>query len=161
MRDGWAEAAAGWPVVVGSRAAAFAPLPRLAGAVVLDAHDEAYREERAPPFDAVEVVAERAASDGAPCLLVSPCPTVVQLAGRDHWVPHRAAERRGWPGVSVVDRRAADPRTGLLSEELVPRLGRRPARAWSSRAQPHRAGPAARLRRLRRAGPLRALRPAP
>ena len=28
-------------------------------------------------------------------------------------------ERSGWPAVSVVDRRAADPRTGLLSEELV------------------------------------------
>jgi len=115
----WAEAAAGWPVVVGSRAAAWAPLPRLAAAVVLDAHDEAYREERAPTWNAWEVVAERAWRDGAPCVLVSPCPTVVQLSACDPWPPDRSTERAGWPALTVVDRRGADPRTGLYSEELV------------------------------------------
>ncbi len=44
----WAQARAGGCVAVGARAAAFAPLPRLVAAVVLDAHDEAYHEERAP-----------------------------------------------------------------------------------------------------------------
>jgi len=56
----WARARAGGCVVVGARAAAFAPLPRLAAAVVLDAHDEAYHEERAPTWAAWAVVAERA-----------------------------------------------------------------------------------------------------
>jgi primosomal protein N' (replication factor Y) len=117
--DQWARAAAGWPVVVGARAAAWAPLPGLGAAVVLDAHDEAYREERAPTFDAGAVVAERAARAGAPCLWVSPCPTAVQLAQADLWVPPRDLERRGWPALTVVDRRSADPRSGLYSEELV------------------------------------------
>ncbi|HVX21778.1 MAG TPA: hypothetical protein VHB02_10555 [Acidimicrobiales bacterium] len=107
----WAEAAAGWPVVVGSRTTAWAPVPRLAAAVVLDAHDEAYRDR----YDAVEVVAERAARQGVRCRLVSACPTAVQVAR----YPVVADDRSGWPAVSVVDRRAADPRTGLLSEELV------------------------------------------
>jgi len=109
----WADAAAGWPVVVGSRATAWAPVPRLAAAVVLDAHDEAYRDR----YDAVEVMVHRAAADGARCLLVSACPTAVQV----HRFPVTVdpGERAGWPAVSVVDRRAADPRTGLLSEELV------------------------------------------
>ena len=31
----------------------------------------------------------------------------------------RAAERRGWPAVEVIDRRGDDPRTGLFSERLV------------------------------------------
>ena len=114
----WAEAAAGWPVVVGSRAAAWAPIERLGAAVVLDVHD--YKDR----YDAAEVVAERCARDGAPCVLVSPCPTAVQV---DRYgppvVPARSEERGAWPAVTVVDRRGADPRTGLYSEELV-RLAR-------------------------------------
>jgi primosomal protein N' (replication factor Y) len=119
----WAEAAAGWPVVVGSRATAWAPVPALAGAVVLDAHDEAYRSR----YDAVEVVAERAARAGVPCRLVSACPTAVQVAR--YRLVTAPDERSGWPAVSVVDRRAADPRTGLLSEELVRLAHRTPAGA--------------------------------
>ena len=79
----WAEARAGWPIVVGSRAAAWAPgARRLAAAVVLDAHDPAYREEGAPTYSAVDVVLERARRDGAPCLLVSPVPPAVLSVGR-------------------------------------------------------------------------------
>ncbi|HXQ19123.1 MAG TPA: hypothetical protein VN781_05790 [Acidimicrobiales bacterium] len=115
----WAAAAAGWPIVVGARAAAFAPVPRLGAALVLDAHDEAYREERSPRVDAALVLAERAAREGVPCLWVSPCPTVTQVAAASLHAPSRAAERAGWPAVSVVDRRGADPRTGWLSHELV------------------------------------------
>jgi len=123
----WDEARAGWPIVVGSRVGAWAPVPRLAAVVVLDAHDEAYREESAPTYNAVDVLVERARRELVPCLLVSPVPPVwlsgpdgpgvrtVTLATRD--------ERAGWPAVELVDRRAADPRTGLFSEEFV-RLAR-------------------------------------
>jgi len=115
----WAAARAGGCVVVGTRAAAFAPLPRLAAAVVLDAHDEAYHEERAPTWAAWAVVAERARRDGAPCALVSSCPTLEVLAAGRLVVASRAAERRGWPAVEVVDRGGDDPRTGVFSERLV------------------------------------------
>ncbi len=114
----WQEAAAGWPVVTGARAAAWAPLPALSAALVLDAHDQAYRSSW-PPYAADEVVAERARRDGAPCALVSACPTVVQVARTRPWAPGRALESAGWPALAVVDRRGADPRTGLLSGELV------------------------------------------
>lgn len=115
----WERAAAGWPVVVGARSAAWAPARRLAAAVVLDAHDEAYRDERAPTANAWEIVAERARRDGAPCLLVTPCPTVVQLDRTELEVGSRSAERAGWPALVVVDRREADPRQGLLSGALA------------------------------------------
>ncbi len=115
----WARARAGGCVAVGTRAAAFAPLPRLAAAVVLDAHDEAYHEERAPTWAAWAVVAERARRDGAPCALVSPCPTLEILATGTLVVGPRALERRGWPAVEVIDRRGDDPRTGLFSERVV------------------------------------------
>jgi primosomal protein N' (replication factor Y) len=119
VADGWAEAAAGWPVVVGSRTAAWCPVPQLGAAVVVDAHDEAYRDR----YDAVEVLAERARRAAAPCLLLSPCPTAVLAARYPVTTVGRAEEAAGWPAVSVVDRRAADPRTGILSHEL--------ARTWA------------------------------
>ncbi len=121
----WDEARAGWPVVVGSRAAAWTPVPRLAAAVVLDAHDAAYQEESSPTYSAVEVMIERARREGAPCVLASPVPPVA-LAAHDELVtvaPPPAEERAGWPTLERVDRRGADPRTGLFSEEFV-RLAR-------------------------------------
>jgi primosomal protein N' (replication factor Y) len=93
-------------------------VPDLAAAVVLDAHAEAYGSGW-PGFHAADVVVERAARHGAPCLLVSSCPTAVQVASYRVRTPPKDIERNGWPAVSVVDRRGADPRTGLYSEELV------------------------------------------
>jgi primosomal protein N' (replication factor Y) len=119
LPDGWAAAAGGGRVVVGTRAAAWAPIGRMRAAVVLDAHDEAYREERSPTWSAVEVVAERCRRDGAPLVLVTPCPTVALLEGSALAVTDRTVERRGWPAVEVVDRTGDDPRTGLFSERLV------------------------------------------
>lgn len=121
----WAEARAGWPVVVGTRRGAWAPVPHLAAAVVLDAHDASYREESAPTYSAVEVLRERARRSGAPCLLVSPVPPVVLTTPDQREAvalpPHD--ERAGWPALERVDRRGADPRTGMFSEEFV-RLAR-------------------------------------
>jgi primosomal protein N' (replication factor Y) (superfamily II helicase) len=121
----WDEARAGWPVVVGSRAAAWAPLPHLAAAVVLDAHDAAYREESSPTYSAVDVVVERARREGVPCVLASPVPPVAlaTLPGLRSLAPSPARERAGWPALERVDRRGADPRTGLFSDEFV-RLAR-------------------------------------
>ena len=120
LPDGWGAARhGGASVVVGTRAAAWAPLPQLRAAVVLDAHDESYREEGAPTWSAVDVVGERARRDGAPLVLVTPCPTVSLLEGARLIAPARSVERRGWPAVEVVDRTGDDPRTGLFSERLV------------------------------------------
>ena len=117
----WEHARAGWPVVVGSRAGAWAPVPRLAAVVVLDAHDAAYREESAPTYSAVDVLVERARREGVPCLLVSPVPPVALAAraGLRTVAPTRLEERAGWPILERVDRRGADPRSGMFSEEFV------------------------------------------
>lgn len=117
--EAWAAAAAGGTTVVGARSGAWAPAPSLGAVVVVDAHDEAYREQRAPTWDAWQVAAERARRAGVPCVLVSPCPTLEQLAWGELVVPSRAAERAGWPPVEVVDRRGDDPRSGLYGERLV------------------------------------------
>jgi primosomal protein N' (replication factor Y) len=100
-------------------------VPRLAAAVVLDAHDASYREESAPTYSAVDVLLERARRAGAPCILVSPVPPVA-LGAREALsvqAPPALEERAGWPTLERVDRRGADPRTGMFSEEFV-RLAR-------------------------------------
>jgi len=119
LPDRWPEAATGAFAVVGTRAAAWAPIPALTAAVVLDAHDEAYREERSPTWSAVDVTLERARRDGAPALLVSSCPPLTLTEGARLVTTTRAVERRGWPVVELVDRTGDDPRTGLFSERMV------------------------------------------
>ncbi|MGC8462215.1 MAG: hypothetical protein ACP5P9_00890 [Acidimicrobiales bacterium] len=119
LPDEWAFARGGSAVAVGARGAAWAPLPAVRVVVVLDAHDEAYREERAPTWSAVDVAVERGRRAGAPVVLVTPCPTVVLTERARVVVTPRAVERRGWPEVVVVDRVGDDPRTGLFSERLV------------------------------------------
>ena len=117
--EGWARGAAG-ATVVGTRAAAWAPVADLAAVVVLDEHDEAHQQEQAPTWHARDVALERAARAGVPCLLTSPCPTLEAQAVAALHVLGRAAERAGWPLVEVVDRRSEDPRrAGLFSPALV------------------------------------------
>ncbi|HEX7132309.1 MAG TPA: hypothetical protein VF228_07015 [Iamia sp.] len=120
----WARAAAGGCTVVGSRAGAWAPVPRLGRVVVLDEHDEAYAEESSPTWHARDVVVERAARAGVPVLLVSSNPTLEALAVGTLVAPERSAERRGWPALEVVDRREEDPAAGLLTEPLAALLRR-------------------------------------
>jgi primosomal protein N' (replication factor Y) len=115
----WARAAAGGCVVVGARAGAWAPVPKLSAVVVLDAHDEVYQEERAPTWNAWQVAAERARRAGAPCFVVTPCPTLEHLAWGELVLPSRSEERAGWAALEVVDRRRDDPRSGLFSTRLV------------------------------------------
>jgi primosomal protein N' (replication factor Y) len=119
LPDEWEAASSGQCVVIGTRSAAWAPLARVRAVVVLDAHDEAYREERSPTWSAVDVVIERGRRDEAPVVLVTPCPPVVLLEPGRLVTTDRAVERRGWPIIEVADRTADDPRTGLFSERLV------------------------------------------
>ncbi|NNE72544.1 MAG: hypothetical protein HKN26_02675 [Acidimicrobiales bacterium] len=117
--DDWAAARAG-ATVIGARTAALAPVVDLAAVVVLDEHVEALQEERNPTWHARDVAIERADRAGVPCVLVSPSPTLEALQWGPLLKPARAAERRGWPRVDIIDRRDDDPvRGGLLSEHLT------------------------------------------
>jgi primosomal protein N' (replication factor Y) len=117
--DGWAQGAAG-ATVVGTRAAAWAPVGDLAAVLVVDEHDEAHQQEQAPTWHARDVAIERARRAGVPCVLTSPCPTLEALAWGDLLPADRARDRAGWPVAEVVDRRDEDPRrAGLFSPSLV------------------------------------------
>ena len=115
----WAQAAAGAPVVIGARGAAWAPCPSVVAVVVLDGHDEGLQQEQAPTWNAWVVAAERARRAGVPCVVVSSCPTVELLAWGSLLVPSRSVEREGWAPLEVADRRGDDPRRGRYSSPLV------------------------------------------
>ncbi|MBW3537092.1 MAG: hypothetical protein KY395_04885 [Actinobacteria bacterium] len=119
LPDDWDAVAAGGVIAVGTRSAAWAPLRQVGAAMVVDSHDEALREERAPTWDAAEVLAERCDRDGSPCVRLSPCPTLEDLEWGRLIVLPRADERGGWPPLEVLDRREADPRDGLLTPRVV------------------------------------------
>jgi primosomal protein N' (replication factor Y) (superfamily II helicase) len=114
----WALGAAG-ATVVGTRAAAWAPVDGLAAIVVIDEHEEAHAQEQAPTWHARDVAVERARRAGVPCILTSPCPSLEALEWGSVAAPSRPKERYGWPVVDVIDRRRDDPRTGLFSSRLV------------------------------------------
>jgi primosomal protein N' (replication factor Y) (superfamily II helicase) len=114
----WALGAAG-ATVVGTRAAAWAPVAGLAAVLVIDEHDEAHRQEQAPTWHARDVALERARRAGVPCVMTSPCPSLEALDAGRLLAPSRADERAGWPVVDVIDMRRQDPRTGLLPPPLV------------------------------------------
>ena len=117
--------AAGVDVVVGARGAAWATVPGLAAAVVLDEHDESLQEERSPTWHARDVAVERARRSGAPCLLVSPVPSLAALAwAQDRLVvPSRNEERAGWPILEVADRTKEEPwHAPLVTTRLLQHL---------------------------------------
>jgi primosomal protein N' (replication factor Y) len=126
MPDDWAQAAGGVDVVIGTRSTAWAPCADMSCAVVVDEHDEALQEERAPTWHARDVVAERCRRAGVPCVMISPVPTLNALewyAGEGVVHPPRVRERAGWPAIAVVDRRDEEPwRRSLVTPALIERL---------------------------------------
>ena len=109
----WDRMRAGWPVVVGARGTALAPVPRVAGAVVIDGDDESYRSSATPTWDAVTMLRERCARDKAPlwCTSMMPSPALLDRGGfeKDRDL------QGGWPRTVVADRRLSDPHEGVLA----------------------------------------------
>lgn len=115
--DQWDRMRAGWPVVVGARGAALAPVPRVAGAVIIDADDESFRSSAAPTWEAVAMLRERCRRDEAPLWCTSMIPSPTLLDRGDYQKGDDLVG--GWPLVAVVDRRSSDPREGILSRVAV------------------------------------------
>lgn len=110
--DGWRRMLTGEPqVVVGTRSAIFAPLPRL-GLIVLDEeHDGSYKQDRpAPCYHARTVALWRAELCGCPLLLGSATPDLASFraAAEGQYLHLQMNERvaqRPLPAVEVVDMR--------------------------------------------------------
>ena len=116
--DGWA-AAAGGATVVGTRSAAWMPMPDLAAVVVIDEHDERFKEERTPTWHAREVALERARRAGVPAVMTSAVPSLEALRAGPLLRRDRSIERDDWPIVDVLDRRDEDPtKSGPFAADL-------------------------------------------
>ncbi|MEM7142990.1 MAG: hypothetical protein AAF548_18350 [Actinomycetota bacterium] len=116
--DEWA-AAAGGATVVGTRTAAWMPMPDLAAVVVIDEHDERLKEERTPAWHARDVGIERARRRGVPVVLTSATPSLEALRAGPLLRRDRSVERDDWPMLDVLDRRDEDPaRAGPFAERL-------------------------------------------
>ncbi len=114
--DQWDRMRAGWPIVVGARGAAMAPVPHVSGAVVLDVDDESLRSDSVPTWHAYDVLAERCRREGRPLWASSMFPSPRFLLGS--W--YRGGDiAGGWPRLAVVDRRGGDPHDGLLARETL------------------------------------------
>jgi primosomal protein N' (replication factor Y) (superfamily II helicase) len=115
----WSRARSGSCVVVGGRAAVWAPVPDLGAVIVLDEGSEALKEERSPLWHARDVALERARRLGARVTLISPVPSLEAAAAGPVLAPARSVERDGWPVLEVVDRRREPPGFGLFTPRLV------------------------------------------
>jgi primosomal protein N' (replication factor Y) len=99
-----------------------APAPDLGVIVVDDEHNPAFKEDRAPRFDARAVALSRARARKAACIFVSPAPSLeaaTPAIESDSFIePARAADRPARPVVEVVER----PRERALSRALHRRV---------------------------------------
>lgn len=97
-------------VVVGSRSAVFAPLPRL-GIIVVDEEDSgAYKQDRIPRYHAVDVALERGRLQDVPVVLGSATPRVqtyyaAHTGGFEPVTLDRRISGRLLPPIEVVDLR--------------------------------------------------------
>jgi primosomal protein N' len=92
-------------------------VPRVSGAVIIDADDESYRSQASPTWDATTMLRERCQRDDAPLWLTSmiPSPALLNRGSYEKDVDLVG----GWPRVEVVDRRQSDPRDGALSASAL------------------------------------------
>ena len=107
------------PIVVGARSAVFAPVPRLGLVCVDEEHDQSYKQESDPRYDARTVAAKRAALERAVAVYGSATPRP------ESWATLERLELGGrilgdLPPVRVVDmrREAGYPLSAPLLEEL-------------------------------------------
>jgi primosomal protein N' (replication factor Y) (superfamily II helicase) len=115
------------PIVVGTRSAIFAPAPNLGLILVDEEHDQSYKQEETPRYNARDVAVMRAKLAGATVVLGSATPSLEswQNAGAGKYTRIDLRERvmnRPLPEVELVDMRREFQETGqeqLFSRSLI------------------------------------------
>jgi primosomal protein N' (replication factor Y) (superfamily II helicase) len=108
------------PVVVGVRSAVFAPLDRVGVICVDEEHDQSYKQESDPRYDARAVAAKRASLEGAVAIFGSATPRP------ESWERLERLELGGWLAVPLPPVRVGDLRREAgypLSAPLLAELG--------------------------------------
>jgi primosomal protein N' (replication factor Y) len=120
------------PIVVGTRSAIFAPVPNLGLICVDEEHDQSYKQEETPRYNARDVAVMRAKLAGAVVVLGSATPsleswqnTIAQNGGQGKYTRIAMEERvmnRPLPEVELIDMRREFQETGkeqLFSRSLI------------------------------------------
>jgi primosomal protein N' (replication factor Y) (superfamily II helicase) len=129
--DNWLAAAKGEAnLVVGTRLAVFAPLPRLGLIIVDEEHDGSFKQQDGVRYNARDVAIYRARLRDVPIVLGSATPALETYAAakrrryRRLELPRRASPQATLPVVRLVPHRAADSIEGL-SPPLRAAIGER------------------------------------
>ena len=127
-RRAWRAAAAGEPdLVLGTRLAVFAPMPRLGLVVVDEEHDPSFKQQEGVRYHGRDVAVWRARQRGVPVVLGSATPSLETLhqVERDRYerlrLPIRAVDAAAPPQVAFAPNREATAHDGIgtrLSEAL-------------------------------------------
>ena len=115
------------PIVVGTRSAIFAPAPNLGLILVDEEHDQSYKQEETPRYNARDVAVMRAKSAGAVAVLGSATPSLESWhnAAQGKYTRIDLRERvmnRPLPAIELIDMRTEFQQTGkeqLFSRALV------------------------------------------
>jgi primosomal protein N' (replication factor Y) len=120
------------PIVVGTRSAIFAPAPKLGLILVDEEHDQSYKQEETPRYNARDVAVMRAKLAGATVVLGSATPSLESWqnasAGKDMHAKYTRIElrervmNRPLPEVELIDMRREFQETGqeqLFSRSLI------------------------------------------
>ncbi|HWG21988.1 MAG TPA: primosomal protein N' [Terracidiphilus sp.] len=115
------------PIVVGTRSAIFAPAPNLGLILVDEEHDQSYKQEETPRYNARDVAVMRAKLAGAVVVLGSATPSLEswQNSAQGKYARIEMKERvmqRPLPQVELVDMRREFQETGqenLFSRSLI------------------------------------------
>jgi primosomal protein N' (replication factor Y) len=115
------------PIVVGTRSAVFAPAPNLGLIVVDEEHDQSYKQEETPRYNARDVAVMRAKIEGAVVVMGSATPSLESwqnsALGKYQRIEMRdRVMNRPLPEVELVDMRQEFKETGqdqLFSRSLV------------------------------------------
>ncbi len=113
------------PVVVGTRSAIFAPVPNLGLVLVDEEHDQSYKQEETPRYNARDVAVMRAKLAGAPVVLGSATPSLESWQNCEAGKYRRLSmadrvNNRPMPTVELVDMRIEFQQTAR--EDIFSRL---------------------------------------
>ena len=109
--------------IVGTRSAAFASIKNLSAILMIDEHDDAYKNEATPTWNARDVIFERARVADIPVTFTSPMLTCESRSETQVQELSQPGEHMGWGKIRVFDPNQSNYQSrGLWPSEVIDEL---------------------------------------